>query len=183
MRWILITLQLFKSYCCRWSCCLMAAAVLTRESSSAPVGGTVGISGYSNRAPSSHSKIGQHSGKDAVLFVRSLNLHLGLAFGNGPQSSTNSNRRPELSSAGTQVERPQNGVKSQVCFGSIVAHFVEAKHMPGKSAEKQFTFIHCTFLLIITSHYEKTEKTYNFGAMVKQEFSTHAHLPLTKKTP
>lgn len=96
-------------------------------------GGSVGISGYSSLAPSSQSKIGQHSGKGAVLFVFSDSLHLGFAFGNGPQSSTSSNKRPELSSAGTQVDRPQNGVRSHDFVGSMVAHLVEAKHMPGKS--------------------------------------------------
>lgn len=96
-------------------------------------GGRVGISGYSSLAPSSHSKVGQQSGKEAVLLVFSESLHFGLAFGRGPQSSTSSNRRPELSSAGTQVDRPQNGDRSQDFVGSMVAHLVEAKHMPGKS--------------------------------------------------
>ena len=96
-------------------------------------GGRVGISGYSSFAPSSHSKTGQQSGKVAVLLVLSESLHLGFAFGSGPQSSTSSNRRPELSSAGTHVERPQNGVRSHDFVGSIVAHLVDAKHIPGKS--------------------------------------------------
>lgn len=34
------------------------------------------------------------------------------------------------------VERPQNGVKSHVLPGSIVAQSVEAKHIPGKSIIK-----------------------------------------------
>lgn len=51
-------------------------------------GATVGNSGYSNVTPFSHSKMGQQSGNGAVLFVFSDNLHFGLAFGNGPQSST-----------------------------------------------------------------------------------------------
>lgn len=91
------------------------------------------MSGYSSLAPSSHSKMGQQSGKLAVLLVLSESLHLGLALGSGPQSSTNSNRRPELSSAGTQVERPQKGDSSHDLVGSMVAHLVDAKHMPGKS--------------------------------------------------
>lgn len=36
---------------------------------SSGTGATVGISGYSNLAPSSHLKIGQHPGKGAVLLV------------------------------------------------------------------------------------------------------------------
>lgn len=51
-------------------------------------GGAVGNSGYSNLTPFSHSKIGQQSGNGAVLLVFSDNLHFGLAFGSGPQSST-----------------------------------------------------------------------------------------------
>lgn len=51
-------------------------------------GATVGSSGYSNFTPGSHSKTGQQSGNGAVLLVFSDNLHFGLAFGNGPQSST-----------------------------------------------------------------------------------------------
>lgn len=90
-------------------------------------------------APSSHSKIGQQSGKLAVLLVLSESLHFGLAFGNGPQSSTSSKRRPELSSAAMQVDLPQNGESSQVLFGSMVAHLVEAKHMPGKSVKRRLT--------------------------------------------
>lgn len=101
----------------------------------------VGISGYSSLAPSSQSKMGQQSGKLAVLLVFSESLHLGLGFGNGPQSSTSSNKRPELSSAGTQVERPQNGESSQDFVGSIVAHLVEAKHIPGKSKNPENTFL------------------------------------------
>lgn len=103
-------------------------------------GGTVGISGYSSFAPSSHSKMGQQSGKLAVLLVFSESLHLGLAFGKGPQSSTNSKSLPESSSDGTQVERPQNGDNSQLFVGSTVAHLVDAKHIPGKSVIK---FIFC----------------------------------------
>lgn len=74
------------------------------------------------------------------MLVFSESLHLGLAFGSGPQSSTSSNRRPELSSAGTHVERPQNGVRSHDFVGSTVAHFVDAKHLPGKS-EKKYSFV------------------------------------------
>lgn len=33
----------------------------------------------------------------------------------------------------THVDRPQNGVKSQVLPGAIVAHLVDAKHILGKS--------------------------------------------------
>lgn len=117
------------------------AALEIWSASSAVGGGSVGISGYSSLAPSSHSKIGQQLGKGAVLFVLSESLHRGLALGRGPQSSTSSKRRPELSSAGTQVERPQNGDNSQLCLGSMVAHFVEAKHMPGKSRKKALTII------------------------------------------
>lgn len=100
-------------------------------------GATVGISGYSNFAPGSQTKFGQQSGNGAVLLVlASSNLHLGLAKGSGPQSSTNSSRRGGLSSERTQVERPQNGVSSQVLPGSTVAHLVLAKHMPGKSVQQ-----------------------------------------------
>lgn len=35
------------------------------------------------------------------------------------------------------MERPQNGANSHVLPGSTVAHRVEAKHMPGKSANKK----------------------------------------------
>lgn len=55
-------------------------------------GATTGTSGYSSFTPASHSKSGQHSGNAAVLLVFSESLHFGLAFGNGPQSSTNSNK-------------------------------------------------------------------------------------------
>lgn len=101
---------------------------------SSGTGATVGISGYSNLAPSSHLKTGQQPGNGAVLLVfSSSNLHLGLASGSGPQSSTNSKRRGGLSSETTQVERPQKGCNSQVLPGSTVAHLVLAKHIPGKS--------------------------------------------------
>lgn len=101
---------------------------------SSGTGATVGISGYSNLAPSSHLKTGQQPGNGAVLLVfSSSNLHFGLASGSGPQSSTNSRRRGGLSSETTQVERPQNGCSSQVLPGSTVAHLVLAKHIPGKS--------------------------------------------------
>lgn len=54
------------------------------------------ISGYSNLAPSSQVKCGQHDGNGAVLFVLSVSsLHLSLANGSGPQSSTNSNNLKE----------------------------------------------------------------------------------------
>lgn len=42
----------------------------------------------------------------------------------------------ELSSATTQVERPQNGERSHVLPGSTVEQRVEAKHIPGKSEQK-----------------------------------------------
>ena len=116
------------------------------SASSALGGGRVGISGYSSLAPSSQTNSGQQSGNGAVLLVFSLSLHLGLALGSGPQSSTSSKRRPLLSSAGTQVERPQNGVRSQDCLGSTVAHLVEAKHMPGKSANKIYNMIDIFFV-------------------------------------
>lgn len=100
-----------------------------------------GNSGYSNFTPASHSKTGQHSGKAAVLLVFSESLHFGLALGNGPQSSTSSNKwyslPPSSVSDFTQVERPQNGANSQVSPGSTVAHLVEAKHTPGKSARRE----------------------------------------------
>lgn len=113
----------------------MEVAAFSAASTSASVGGAmVGISGYSSLAPSSQSKIGQQSGKLAVLLVFSESLHLGFAFGNGPQSSTSSRRIPLLSSAATQVERPQNGANSHEFPGSIVAQRVEAKQVPGKSA-------------------------------------------------
>lgn len=41
-----------------------------------------------------------------------------------------------MSSETTHVERPQNGAKSQAFPGSTVAHFVLAKHIPGKSIEQ-----------------------------------------------
>lgn len=100
---------------------------------SAPFSTTV-ISGYSSLTPASHSNTGQHSGNGAVLLVFSDNLHLGLGFGYGPQSSTSSSRR-SLPSLCTHEERPQNGDSSHVCPGSTVAHLVEAKHSPGKSAK------------------------------------------------
>lgn len=101
---------------------------------SSGTGATVGISGYSNLAPSSHLKLGQQPGNGAVLLVfSSSSLHFGLASGSGPQSSTNSRRRGGLSSETTQVERPQKGDRSHVLPGSTVAHFVLAKHIPGKS--------------------------------------------------
>lgn len=40
---------------------------------------------------------------------------------------------PLLSLATTQVDFPQNGVKSHDLPGSTVAHLVDAKHIPGKS--------------------------------------------------
>lgn len=146
----------FKCKVCSIYAALAGAAVV--EASVSATGATVGISGYSRTAPSSHLKIGQQCGKAAVLLVFSVdrnviiesidlwkfsffllpssNLHLGLAKGRGPQSSTSSKRRGGLSSVSTQVERPQNGVSSQVLPGSTVAHLVLAKHMPGKSANK-----------------------------------------------
>ena len=100
-------------------------------------GSTVGISGNSSLTPGSQSKTGQQTGKAAVLLVLvSLSLHLGLGLGRGPQSSTSSRSLPS-SSALTQVDLPQKGVSSQLWPGSMVAHFVEAKHIPGKS--DQFT--------------------------------------------
>lgn len=36
----------------------------------------------------------------------------------------------------TQVDRPQNGARSQDLPGSIVAQRVEAKHIPGKSVNR-----------------------------------------------
>lgn len=41
-----------------------------------------------------------------------------------------------MSSDTTHVERPQNGAKSHDLPGSTVAHFVLAKHIPGKSIER-----------------------------------------------
>lgn len=99
-------------------------------------------------------KCGQQYGNEAVLFVRSVsNLHLSFANGRGPQSSTNSNNLSkkncflkkfldnkcvcthcgDLSWLTTQVDRPQNGVRSHVLPGSTVAQRVDAKHIPGKS--------------------------------------------------
>lgn len=125
------------------------------------------ISGYSSFTPGSHVKVGQQYGKGAVLFVFSVsNLHLSLANGNGPQSSTNSSNLQikkshfvtgtntyvyyfllyylaGFSSFCTQVERPQNGVKSQVLPGSTVVQRVEAKHMPGKSVKKKIKIEIC----------------------------------------
>lgn len=49
------------------------------------------------------------------------------------------------SSARTQVDRPQNGANSHVWPGSMVAHRVEAKHMPGKSETKIYTRVIDTF--------------------------------------
>lgn len=98
-------------------------------------GAGVGISGYSSFTPFSHSNWGQQSGNAAVLLVFSDSLHLGLALGRGPQSSTSSKSRPS-SSALTQVERPQKGANSQECPGSMVAHLVDAKHWPGKSGSR-----------------------------------------------
>jgi len=98
-----------------------------------PSAGATGRSGYSNFTPGSQSKLGQQSGNGAVLFTLSDNLHFGLAFGSGPQSSTNSNRVLSSPSAFTQVDRPQNGVNSHVCPTSIVEHRVDAKHTVGKS--------------------------------------------------
>lgn len=72
-----------------------------------------------------------------ISVIPSSSLHLGLANGRGPQSSTSSSRRGGLSSDTTQVERPQNGWSSQVLPGSTVAHLVEAKHIPGKSEIKR----------------------------------------------
>lgn len=99
------------------------------------IGAIVAISGYSSLAPSSQSKSGQHSGKLAVLLVFSESLHFGFALGRGPQSSTSSKSTPELSSAATQVERPQKGANSHEFPGSMVAQRVEAKHVPGKSGK------------------------------------------------
>lgn len=78
-------------------------------------------------------------GSVMVWEIPSSSLHLGLAFGNGPQSSTSSRRRGGLSSETTQVERPQNGCNSQLCPGSIVAHFVLAKHVFGKSGSTNYS--------------------------------------------
>lgn len=119
------------------------AAFSTASSSSAVAGATVGISGYSSLAPSSHSKMGQQSGKAAVLFVFSESLHFGLVLGRGPQSSTSSRRISAFPSAATHVERPQNGAKSQVSPTWIVAQRVEAKQAPGKSGKKIFLTQFC----------------------------------------
>lgn len=43
----------------------------------------------------------------------------------------------DLSWLTTHVERPQNGVRSHVLPGSTVAQRVEAKHIPGKSENKE----------------------------------------------
>lgn len=43
--------------------------------------------------------------------------------------------RPLLSFDKTQVDLPQNGDKSHDLPGSTVAHFVDAKHIPGKSID------------------------------------------------
>jgi len=102
------------------------------------------IGGYSSLTPGSHSNTGQQSGKLAVLLVFSDSLHLGLDFGYGPQSSTNSSSR-SVPSPCTHVERPQNGDSSHVCPGSTVAHLVDAKHNPGKSVETD-TYIFVTLL-------------------------------------
>lgn len=107
----------------------MVVDLTSAESSG--TGATVGISGYSNLAPSSHLNFGQQSGNDAVLLVFSVekycyflvhtetmlltivipssSLHLSLAKGRGPQSSTNSKSLGGWSSDTTQVDRPQNG--------------------------------------------------------------------------
>lgn len=57
----------------------------------------------------------------------------------------------ELSSARTQVDLPQNGVRSQDLFTSTVAQRVDAKHIPGKSEKKKNNFHTVSlFLQIIT---------------------------------
>lgn len=48
----------------------MVVDLTSAESSG--TGATVGISGYSNLAPSSHLNFGQHSGNGAVLLVFSV---------------------------------------------------------------------------------------------------------------
>lgn len=68
------------------------------------------------------------------MYKPSSSLHLSLARGSGPQSSTSSRSLGGLSSERTQVDLPQNGYKSQEEPGATVEHLVEAKHMPGKSA-------------------------------------------------
>jgi hypothetical protein len=68
---------------------------------------------------------------------------LGFGFGRGPQSSTSSKRWPVSSPSGfTHVERPQKGESSHVWPGSTVAHRVEAKHTPGKSATEMLQYSH-----------------------------------------
>lgn len=48
----------------------------------------------------------------------------------------------------TQVDRPQNGVKSHILPGSNVAQRVDAKHIPGKS-EKRAKTKHFSFIFVI----------------------------------
>lgn len=67
-------------------------------------------------------------------------LHLGLAKGRGPQSSTSSRSLGGLSSLSAQVLRPQKGAKSQELPGSTVAQRVDAKQRPGKSGGAKISF-------------------------------------------
>lgn len=66
-------------------------------------------------------------------------LHLGLAKGRGPQSSTSSRSLGGVSSLTAQVLRPQKGAKSQELPGSTVAQRVDAKQRPGKSRGEKFS--------------------------------------------
>lgn len=91
-------------------------------------GGFVGVFCGRNESESEFRRV-----RETRSCLPSSSLHLGLARGSGPQSSTSSSSLGGLSSLRTQVERPQKGLRSQVLPGSTVAQRVDAKHIPGKS--------------------------------------------------
>lgn len=66
---------------CDFYAALVAAGAAVVDKSASATGATVGISGYSRTAPSSHLKIGQQPGKGAVLLVFSANTQTILEMG------------------------------------------------------------------------------------------------------
>lgn len=102
--------------------------------------------------------------------VPSSSLHLGLASGSGPQSSTSSSSLGGLSSLRTQVLRPQKGLKSQDLPGSTVAHRVLAKHIPGKSVTNQNMY-HISKYTYVCRKVDQLN-------MIHTEFSSHVNVEI-----
>lgn len=99
-------------------------------------GSSLGTSGYSNFTPGSQVNVGQQYGNEAVLLVFSVSsLHLSLANGNGPQSSTNSNNLKErkktffLMTLSHRIKEKKNKLY-------ILGWIIFATHTGGTTAER-----------------------------------------------